>query len=319
VKSPKANVPQPIDPARLKTVSAKRRHSKVDLDAFAKPIAPSAGFRAFYDSLPSILNAASLKELARETARAHKAGRGVCWSIGGHVIKVGCAPLLGDLMKRGLVTSLVMNGAAAIHDFEIALMGRTSEEVGPGVESGMFGMAEETGSFFARAAELGAEIGFGAALKECFKKEKLPHQDMSAIGAAARYDVPVTVHVAIGTDIVHMHPACDGANVGAASHKDFRLFAGICSTLDRGVFLNWGSAVIAPEVFVKAVTLQNNIRKRALRITTANFDQLRHYRPRVNVVERPAKRGYDFAGHHEIMMPLFRLALLEELRRESKP
>jgi hypothetical protein len=197
-------------------------------------------------------------------------------------------------------------------------MGRTSEEVGPGVESGEFGMAEETGSFLARAAERGAEIGFGAALKEYFKKEKLPHLAMSAIGNAAKYDVPVTVHVAVGTDIVHMHPNCNGAHVGAASHKDFRLFAGICKELDRGVFLNWGSAVIAPEVFVKAVTMQNNVRKSALRITTANFDQLRHYRPRVNVVERPAKRGYDFAGHHEIMMPLFRLALLEELRQQEK-
>jgi hypothetical protein len=205
-----------------------------------------------------------------------------------------------------------MNGAAAIHDYEIALMGRTSEEVGPGVASGTFGMAEETGAFFARAAARGREIGLGAALKEAVTKERLPHRRLSLLGAAARHDVPVTVHVAIGTDIVHMHPACDGAALGEATHRDFLLFAGICGKLHRGVYLNWGSAVLGPEVFVKAVTLANNLRKSPLRITTANFDQLRHYRPRVNVVERPAVKGYDFAGHHEIMLPLFRLALLEE-------
>jgi deoxyhypusine synthase len=304
---------KPIDVTRLRTVSAKRRRSKVDRAQFAKPVPPGARFSDFYASLPGILKGGELRELARAAARAHRARRGIVWAMGGHVVKVGCAPLLADLMARGLVTSIVMNGAAAIHDFEIAFMGRTSEEVGPGVKTGEFGMADETGSFFARAAEEGREIGLGEALLRRVEAEKLPFRDLSVLGAAARHGVPVTVHVAIGTDIVHMHPKCDGAALGAASLRDFRLLAAICAKLDRGVFLNWGSAVIGPEVFVKAVTLQNNLRRRPLRITTANFDQLRHYRPRVNVVERPAARGYDFSGHHEIMLPLFRLALLTEL------
>lgn len=305
----------PIDRSRLRTVPARRRPSKVDTRDFAEPVGLTAGFARFYDSLPHILRAEDLRALASTTARAHRAGRAIVWGIGGHVVKVGLAPLLADLMRRGLVHALLMNGAAAIHDFEIAWMGRTSEEVGPGVRDGTFGMADETGAFFARAAEAGREDGFGEALKHAVATARLPHADRSLLAAAHRHGVPVTVHVAIGTDIVHMHPDCDGAAVGAASHRDFLRFAALCAGLDRGVYLNWGSAVVAPEVFVKAVTLQNNLRGRPLAVTTANFDQLRHYRPRVNVVERPAAKGFDFAGHHEIMMPLFRLALLEELRR----
>ena len=304
---------KPIDRSKLRTVSAKRRHSKVETSDFAKPVPPEASFGDFYASLPAILRAADLKELAATVAKAHRSGKAVVWGIGGHVIKVGLAPLLGDLMERGLVQAVLMNGAAAIHDYEIALMGRTSEEVGPGVATGEFGMADETGRFFAAAADAGRERGFGEALKEAVAG--LEHAELSVLAAAKRHDVPVTVHVAVGTDIVHMHPACDGAAVGAASHVDFLRFAAICGKLDRGVYLNWGSAVIGPEVFVKAVTLANNLRKSPLKITTANFDQLRHYRPRVNVVERPAAKGYDFAGHHEILMPLFRLAVLTELSR----
>jgi hypothetical protein len=301
---------KPIDPRRLRTVSARKRPSKVRTADFARPVSPAAPFTSLYDSLPDILQARNLRRLARTVAGAHRAGRAIVWGIGGHVVKVGLAPLLADMMGRGFVTSVLMNGAAAIHDYEIALMGRTSEEVGPGVLDGTFGMAEETGSFFARAAEEGRRIGFGEALKRGVAR--LPFRRLSVLAAAQKHGVPVTVHVAIGTDIVHMHPKCDGAAVGEATHRDFLLFAGICGKLDRGVYLNWGSAVIGPEVFVKAVTLANNLRKRPLRITTANFDQLRHYRPRVNVVERPAEKGYDFAGHHEIMMPLFRLAVLAE-------
>jgi len=308
---------KPIDPKRLHTVSARRRPSKVRTRDFAKPVPVSCGFGAFYDSLPDILKANDLRVLARTAAAARKAGRGIAWGIGGHVVKVGLAPLLADLMERGWVTSLLMNGAAAIHDFDIAFMGRTSEEVGPGVASGEFGMAEETGAFFARAAQEGREVGLGEAVKRAVAEAGFRHADLSLLAAAHRCKVPVTIHVAIGTDIVHMHPDCDGGAFGAASHKDFLLFAGICGALHRGGYLNWGSAVIAPEVFVKAVTLANNLRRQPLKITTANFDQLRHYRPRVNVVERPAAKGYDFAGHHEIMLPLFRLALLEEERRLS--
>jgi hypothetical protein len=302
---------KPIDPRRVRTVSAKRRKSRVRAADFARAVRPRARFSAFYESMPDILQARALRELARAVARAHALRRLIVWGLGGHVIKVGLAPLLDDLMGRGFVTAIAMNGAAAIHDFEIALMGKTSEDVGPGVRDGTFGMAEETGAFFARAAEEGRRIGFGEALKRGVAR--LPHRRLSVLAAARRQGVPVTVHVAIGTDIVHMHPKCDGAAVGEATHRDFLAFAGICSSLDRGVYLNWGTAVIGPEVFVKAVTLANNVRKRPLRITTANFDQLRHYRPRVNVVERPAAKGYDFAGHHEIMMPLFRMALLSEL------
>jgi hypothetical protein len=304
---------KPIDLRRVRTVSAKRRESRVRATDFARAVPPRARFRAFLDSLPDILQARALRDLSRAAARAHASRRAIVWGIGGHVIKVGLAPLLDDLMERGLVTALAMNGAAAIHDFEIAFMGKTSEDVGPGVRDGTFGMAEETGAFFARAAEEGRRLGLGEALKRGVAR--LPHRRLSVLAAARRHGVPVTVHVAIGTDIVHMHPKCDGAAVGEATHRDFLTFAGLCGGLDRGVFLNWGSAVIGPEVFVKAVTLANNVRKRPLSITTANFDQLRHYRPRVNVVERPAAKGYDFAGHHEIMMPLFRMAVLSELRR----
>lgn len=301
---------RPINVSRLRTVSARRRASKVELREFARAVSPKAGVKEFLASLPDILRAKDLRALAAAVREARGGGRGIAWSIGGHVVKVGLAPILGDLMARGFVTSLMMNGAAAIHDVEIAMMGRTSEEVGPGVAAGTFGMAEETGAFFARAAEVGRSGGLGEALKRLVVSERMPHRRYSVLGAAARHGVPVTVHVAIGTDIVHMHPRCDGAAVGEATLRDFRLFAGLCARLDCGVFLNWGSAVIGPEVFVKAVTLQNNLRKRPLRITTANFDQLRHYRPRVNVLERPSVKGYDFAGHHEILMPLFRLALL---------
>lgn len=303
---------KPIDRSRLKTVPAKKRASKVKTEEFASPVAPTASFAKFYESLPRILRAGDLRELAATTAKAHEAGRGVIWGIGGHVIKVGLAPLLADLMKRGYVTSLLMNGSAAIHDFEIAYMGQTSEEVGPGVATGTFGMADETGRFFAHAAAAGREGGLGEALKVAVAAGKLPFRERSILAAAHRHGVPVTVHVALGTDIVHMHPLCDGGDVGAASHVDFLRFAALCERLDRGVYLNWGSAVIAPEVFVKAVTLQNNLRGTPLSITTANFDQLRHYRPRVNVVERPAARGYDFSGHHELLLPLFRMALLHE-------
>jgi len=304
---------KPIDRSRLRTVSATGRASKVNTADFARPVPADASFPTFFDSLPRILKAADLHALAATTAQAHRDGRGIVWGMGGHVIKVGLAPLLADLMERGLVTSLLMNGSAAIHDFEIALMGRTSEDVGPGVATGEFGMADETGSFFAAAAAAGREIGFGEALKQAVADAKLPHRELSVLGAAHEHGVPVTVHVAIGTDIVHMHPAADGAAFGAASHTDFLRLAAICETLHEGVYLNWGSAVVAPEVFVKAVTLQNNLRGEPLSITTANFDMLRHYRPRVNVVERPAAKGYDFAGHHEIMMPLFRMALLGAL------
>ncbi|MFQ5844537.1 MAG: hypothetical protein ACE5JG_06050 [Planctomycetota bacterium] len=304
---------KPLDPRRLRTVSARGRTSRVELQRFARPVERTATLRAFYASLPRIEQGERLRRLAAATAQARARGRGVAWALGGHVIKVGCGPLLIDLMKRGAVTALVLNGAAAIHDFEIAFMGRTSEDVAPGVEAGTFGMAEETGAFFAAAAERGREAGLGAGLQRELRRHRAPHRRHSVIAAADRHGVPVTVHVALGTDIVHMHPACDGAAVGAASHRDFLLLAGLCAALHRGVFLNWGSAVVVPEVFVKAVTMQNNVRRRPLRITTANFDQLRHYRPRKNVVERPAAVGYDFTGHHELTMPLFRLALLQEM------
>lgn len=313
--------PKPIDRSRLKTVSAKGRASKVREKDFARPVPPSDGFAALWDSLPGILKAADLHALARTTARAHAKGRGVAWGIGGHVVKVGLAPLLADLMERGLVTSLLMNGAAAIHDYEIAFMGRTSEDVGPGVATGLFGMADETGSFFGAAALRARDekLGFGEAVTRSLADAQPRHADLSLLCAAHEHGVPVTIHVAIGTDIVHMHPSCDGAALGGATYEDFLRFATICGELHHGVYLNWGSAVLAPEVFVKAVTLANNLRvqknKKPLSITTANFDQLRHYRPRVNVVERPAAKGFDFAGHHELMMPLFRMAVLEELRR----
>ena len=313
----------PFDAARFQTRPLEGRAHLVETDRFASPLGPRADVSAFLDSLPDYLGVRNLRGLAAAIASSQSAGRPVLWGLGGHVIKVGLGPLLIDLHRRGYVQGFVLNGASAIHDSEVALVGSTSEDVGGGLFDGTYGSADETGALFAEAAATAAqgELGFGTALARLVASRGPRNPQLSILCAAAEHDIPVTVHVAIGTDTVHMHPACRGGDVGAATHRDFLRLATLVGGLDQGVYVNVGSAVVLPEVFMKAVAMACNAAaqggaegvedpERPLRITTGNLDMLRHYRPRVNVLERPAIQGFDIAGHHEITLPLLRLAVL---------
>jgi hypothetical protein len=306
----------PFDPTRFHTRPLGGRSHLVEVGRFARPIGPEGSVRDLLQSLPDFLGARALKGLAAAIATAHRARRPVVVGLGGHVVKVGLGPLLVDLAERGIVQGFVLNGASAIHDAEVALVGSTSEDVGGGIFEGRYGNADETGRLFAEAARLAARepIGLGTALGRLIAQAKPAHPGLSILCAAERLGVPVTVHVAIGTDTVHMHPRCDGADLGAATHKDFLRLAALVETMDGGVYVNVGSAVILPEVFMKAVAMVHNAQPgRRVRLTTGNLDMLRQYRPRVNVIERPAEQGFDVAGHHEINLPLLRLAVLDLL------
>jgi hypothetical protein len=303
----------PFDLKRFRTKPLKDRGHKVETGLFAKPVSLDATAGEFVASLPGFLGAESLRALAAAIATATAAGRPVVWGMGGHVVKVGLAPLLLDLLRRGHVQGFAMNGAAAIHDAEIALRGSTSEDVGKGLFEGEYGASEETGLLFAAAAadSVRRGVGLGTALGDALLAKSPPHAELSLLCAARTAGVPVTVHVAVGTDTVHMHPACDGATLGAATHGDFRRLATLVEGMDGGVYVNVGSAVLLPEVFLKAVAIVHNADpSRRIRITTGNLDFLRHYRPRVNVVERPAEKGYEITGPHELVVPLLRLAVL---------
>jgi len=304
--------PPPFDLTRFRTKPLGDRAHKVETARFARPIEPGASAADLLASLPDFLGAASLRGLASAIADARRGGRPVVWGLGGHVIKVGLGPLLVDLLGRGYAQAFVMNGAAAIHDAEVALHGSTSEDVAAGLFDGEYGASDETGRLFADAAAAGAKgPGLGTALGDRLLAAKPPNADVSVLCAARRAGVPVTVHVAIGTDTVHMHPSCDGAAVGAATHLDFRRLATIVDGLDGGVYVNVGSAVVLPETFMKAVAIVHNAdASRRVRVTTGNLDFLRQYRPRVNVLERPAEKGYEVLGHHEITLPLLRVAIL---------
>ena len=282
-------------------------------------MAPTDSAADLLDALPDVLAVRHLRALARAIAVARRGGRPTLWGLGGHVVKVGLAPVLLDLADRGHVQGFVLNGASAIHDAEMALGGSTSEDVAAGLFDGRYGTADETGRLFAAAAARAVQdgLGLGTALGRLLLERGAPHADRSLLCGAARRGLPVTVHVAIGTDTVHMHPACDGAALGAATHRDFLRLATLVSGLDEGVYVNLGSAVVLPEVFMKAVAIAHNARAAEagpdappLRITTGNLDMLRHYRPRVNVLERPAVRGHEVTGPHEILVPLLRLAIL---------
>ena len=297
----------------------------VETDRFARAVAPEQSAAAFLASLPDFLGVRNLRALAAAIAGAPR----VLWGLGGHVIKVGLGPLLIDLAHGGYAHGFVMNGAAAIHDAEVALHGSTSEDVGDGLFAGTYGSADETGRLFAEGAARAerSEIGLGTALGRILLEREAPNARLSLLCESARLGMPVTVHVAIGTDTVHMHPACDGAALGAATHRDFLRLAALIEGLDAGVYVNVGSAVILPEVFLKAVAMVHNAwaqemaeaggEKRRLHLTTGNLDMLRHYRPRVNVLERPAERGYDIAGQHEYTLPLLRLAILQAATEPS--
>jgi hypothetical protein len=307
---------RPFDLRRFRTRPLAGRAHLVETARFARASGPDEPASAFLASLPDFLGARALKSLAGAIATAHRAGRPVVWGLGGHVVKVGLGPLLIDLFDRGLVQGLVMNGAAAIHDAEVALAGSTSEDVGGGLFEGTYGNADETGRLFAEAAALAAreDAGLGGALGRVLTAKRPPHAALSLLCAATARGIPVTVHVALGTDTVHMHPACRGADVGAATHGDFLRLATLVERMDGGVYVNLGSAVVLPEVFLKAVAVVHNAEPtKRVRITTGNLDMLKHYRPRVNVVERPAEQGFEVTGHHEINVPLLRLAVLAAL------
>lgn len=302
----------PVDFAGLKTVSLYDRGGKVKVDDFASAYRPGGGVTALLDSLPRILAGNDFRAVVDALFAARANRRAIVWALGGHVIKCGLAPVLIDLMRRGYATAFALNGAAAIHDFEIALAGATSEDVEAVLPDGRFGSAEETGREMARAVapHLGLGEAYGRALAGC------PHAEMSLLAQAYAASVPVTVHVAIGTDTPHTHPAVDPAALGAATHRDFRLLCAYIADLhDGGVYLNCGSAVVLPEVFLKAVSAVRNLGHPLAGFTTANFDFLQHYRPRVNVVQRPHAQsggaGYAITGHHELMLPLLAAALIE--------
>ncbi|OLD04724.1 MAG: hypothetical protein AUI99_02470 [Gemmatimonadetes bacterium 13_1_40CM_3_69_22] len=310
------------DFTRLKTVSIAQRPNKVDPSLLAHPPGRDQSFAAFWRSLPDILAARDLRYVADQLARA--AGRrAVVVLLGGHVIKVGLGPLLRALVERGVITHLAMNGSAAIHDFELAAYGGTSEDVARGLADGTFGMAEETGREMNAAVAEGARTGrgMGEALAEYLKgRGKLAAPDVSVLLAAAARGIPVTVHATVGADITHQHPTADGAALGATSHRDFkRLAASLPALQDGGVVLNLGSAVVMPEVFLKALTVARNLNAgQPTGFTACDCDMQRHYRPRVNVVERPTLaggRGIQLTGHHEILIPLLCWAVLEQLRR----
>lgn len=308
------------------------RRSKVSVREFARPAGGNPSLKKFLDGLPQILAGRDIRELLKAIQRAKVRKRAVLWGIGGHVIKVGLGPVLIDLMRAGFVSGMAMNGAALIHDFEIALAGQTSEDVDASLGEGKFGMAEETGRGINEIAKLAERIriGYGEAAGQYLQSGilKANYLDTSVLAAAYKLRIPVTVHLAVGTDIPHMHPAADGAALGAASYTDFRLFCALVEKMDGGgVFLNWGSAVILPEVFLKAVSVARNLGTPLRPITTANFDFIQHYRPLTNVVKRPTagrerskerSKGFAITGHHELLLPLVAAALTGGWPRESK-
>jgi hypothetical protein len=315
-------VPHPeADLGRVRTIPVAGRRNKVDSSLLAVPPGADRSFRAFLDSLPDVLAARDLRAVTTGVARAARERRGVVLLLGGHIVKVGLGPLIRAWLKRGVVTHIAMNGAAAIHDYELAAFGGTSEDVESGLGDGTFGMAEETGAemnaAITAAAAGGAGMGEGLALALAQRAE-LPGRHCSVLLAALEADVPVTVHAAIGAEIIHQHPTADGAALGATSHLDFRRLAGSLPLLDGGgAVLNLGSAVILPEVFLKALTVARNLNAGApTRFLAADFDMQRHYRPRVNVVQRPTRaggEGYLLTGHHELMIPLLVWGVLQEL------
>jgi hypothetical protein len=306
-----------IDTSRIKTYSVKGRESKVRTGDFAKPHQKGASFKDFFSSLPDILASRNFKDVAAAIVQARKDRRPVMLGMGAHAIKVGLNPVIIDLMERGIITSLSLNGAGIIHDFELALIGRTSEDVDKEILTGAFGMAEETGSMLNQAIKsAGPDEGLGAAVGRMIHDGDFPYKGKSLLAAGRRLEIPVTVHVAIGTDIIHMHPSFDGRATGELAQRDFLTFCSLVSDIEGGVYINLGSAVLLPEVFLKAVTLCRNLGHSLHHFTTVNMDFVQHYRPNANVVRRPTQgggRGFALTGHHEIMLPLLAAAIIEEL------
>jgi hypothetical protein len=306
-----------FDLTAVKTYPLKSRKSKISASDFARPLDRGATLGQFLESLPNVLAAADLRAVVNAIVAAKRRGGGVVWGLGAHVIKTGLGPVLTDLMQRGFVSAVAINGAAMIHDFEIALAGATSEDVDDALGPGQFGMADETGRLLNGAINdgAGAGLGMGQAVSRYLHRRQPQFARSSVLAEAARLEIPVTVHVAIGTDIIHMHPAASGSAIGEASLRDFRYLVANVARLEQGVYLNCGSAVVLPEVFLKAVALARNRQMPLAGLTTVNLDFIRSYRPETNVVKRPTAgsgHGYSLVGHHEIMIPLLAALVIEQ-------
>lgn len=315
--------PTPLNLSKLRLKSREQRDHKVELAALGRATPPGSPFGQWFDSLPDFLGARQLRDTVAAVVAAHRAGRPVVFAFGGHVIKTGCSPLVIDLIERGVITAVASNGSGPIHDLELAETGATSEEVAETIRDGSFGMVRETCERMNEAARRGADgRGLGRALGELLNAQAAPYKDRSIFAAAARAGIPATAHVAIGTDTVHVHPNLDGAALGAATLADFRTICAVVAGLGAGrngqpggVWLNVGSAVVLPEVFLKAVSVARNLGHDLDAMHTANFDMLPHYRPTQNVLTRPVRPGHGHAliGHHELLLPLLRQAVIESL------
>ena len=313
---------EPISLEQVKAFPLRERTSKVLREHFGKPWKKGGGLSQWIQALPRILAGNDFSRIVARIIEAHRAGKMVILAMGAHAIKVGLNPIIIDLMERGIVKAISLNGAGVIHDTEIAMAGHTSEDVASQLGEGKFGMAEEPARLINEATLRGADLGLGLgrAVGLRISQAKLPFKDQSLLGRAFELDVPVTVHVAIGTDTVHFHPGVDGSAIGKTSHLDFRIFANLVSKLEAGVFINLGSAVILPEVFLKALSLARNLGHDVKRFATLNMDFIRHYRPLTNVVHRPTLEGgegYFLIGHHEIMFPLLAAAVIEGIEEKS--
>ena len=309
---------QPLSLEGVKTYPLSSRKSLVKVEDFALPILPRSSFKKFLTSLPNFLAAKDFQEVVARIVKARHHGKPVILGMGAHPLKVGLSPLIVHLMEKQILRGVAMNGAGIVHDFEISFAGKTSEDVASEIGRGAFGMAEETGRMVNEAINqgVGKGWGIGRSVGEMIGGRKFPYRKMSITAAGVRLGIPVTVHVGVGTDIIHMHPESRGAALGEGSHRDFRLFAAMISRLQGGVYINLGSAVILPEVFLKALTLVRNQGFKVKNFTSVNMDFIPHYRPLTNVVRRPTLeggKGFHFTGHHEIMFPLLAAAILEQI------
>jgi deoxyhypusine synthase len=308
-----------IDIEKIKTDSIKDRKSKVKTEQFAQPVRPEGSFHSFWENLPKLLASDELRDLVRRIILAVHTGKPVLLMMGAHVIKTGLSPVIIDLIRIGVIKGIALNGAGAVHDVELTYFGATSEDVSESLTDGEFGMVKETSELINLTIQqdFEDELGFGEVLGLKIVKEKPAYFDYSILGQAYKYHIPVTVHVALGTDIVHQHPSAHGSAIGERSLRDFHIFTELVSQIHNGgIVLHFGSAVILPEVFLKALSVARNVKGKVNNFTTANFDIIRHYRPQTNIVERPTQvkgKGFNFIGHHEIMLPLLAAAIKEEL------
>ncbi|HIJ60616.1 MAG TPA: hypothetical protein HPP56_08400 [Nitrospirae bacterium] len=307
-----------IDLSLLRTYCINERLSKASLQDAGRPHIRGASFKEFVDSMPNFLASKDLKLFVQEIIKARQGNKTIILAMGAHPIKVGLSPIIIDLIEKGVITAFASNGASIIHDFEIAYQGATSEDVAKELDSGLFGMARQTTQFLNEAINNGVArgVGIGTAIGEFIAKSDFKYKDKSIFAICFKKAIPATVHVAIGADIIHMHPEAKGASIGEGSMRDFRLFTEVVSGLEGGVLINLGSAVIMPEIFLKALNIVRNLGFKANDFTTANFDFIQHYRPTVNILKRPTQLGgrhFAFTGHHEIMFPLLSAMILENL------